>query len=242
MGIVKIVRDGLRIALALAAAAGAYLTVQYVGQRPWQPPVLIGLLSVMLVLERGWALVRWLSPLHSAFGDPDQEYSLLRALDRELSRSLRHDAPLVVVAVHGKRNLSLPTIEKTLRISDIVIQGRRGHIMVLMTETAIEQAQVVMGRMAEHLPITAVAMADERAVAALAGATAFGTRRQSSKNTAHGRTQAMVRALQLGVFRARARIKHDQPTPIYVLTPADVLAATNTTNDRAIDDFTQHVA
>lgn len=238
----KFVRAGLQITLVLVATAALYLTVLYMLQRPWQPEVLLGLLILALGFERGWAFVRWLNPLHGTFGNADQEYSLLRALDRELSRSLRHDAPLVVVAVHGKRTLAVRTIEKILRISDIVIPGHNGHIMVIMTETSLDQAHLVMSRMAEHLPIIALAMADERAVAPLAGATPFGVRKAAPQNPAQGRTLAMVRALQLGVFRARARIKRDEPTPIYVLTPADVLAATNTTNDRAMEDFTQHVA
>ncbi|HKD74597.1 MAG TPA: hypothetical protein VKB76_03850, partial [Ktedonobacterales bacterium] len=116
-------RNGLRLTLALLLVAGCYLGLAALLRQPVAVPYLIGTLALGVALERLWLLVRWLSPLRGTFGDPDQEVALVRAVERELSRSLRYKAPLVVVAFHGRRNLTRQAVSSMVRFSDIVICG-----------------------------------------------------------------------------------------------------------------------
>jgi hypothetical protein len=82
-------RNGLRLVFALALVAGCYFGLATLLRQPIAVPYLIGTLSLGVAVERLWMLVRWLSPLRGTFGDPDQEVALVRAVERELSRSLR---------------------------------------------------------------------------------------------------------------------------------------------------------
>ncbi len=235
-------RDLARLVLLAGAAVGAYSGVARLGRQPVQAAVVVGLVLLAVAVERLWAFVRWMSPLRGQFGEPDQEIALLRAIERELSRSLRHDAPLTVVALRGRRGLKTRAVAAMLRTSDIVIRGRGRHIVVLMTETARDNARLVIERMVERLPISAVAIADHTVITPGAQLSGFGARHQARQTSIHGPTLALARGLQLGLFRAEARARRGRPAPIYDLSAADVLAATTTHNRRSMDDLTQRVA
>jgi hypothetical protein len=231
-------------------AVGAYLAVAATLHQPPQGALIVGLVLLAVGIAALWALVRWLSPLHGLFGEPDQEMALVRVLERELARALRHQAPLVIVAVRGRGRLSPRAVRAQLRASDIVLRGRGAHLVVLMTETGLDQAHLVMERMVQSLPIHAVAMTDEQAVKAGVGVadsdgvaiTGFGARYQARRQTAHGPSVALLRGLQLGIFRARARVRRAQPAPIVIIGPGEMRAANQISSARPLDDLTERVA
>ncbi len=235
-------RNGLRTALALVLVAGGYLGLATLLHQPIATPYLVGSLLLGLAVERLWLLVRWLSPLRGTFGDPDQEVALVRAVERELSRSLRYKAPLVVVAFHGRRKLTRQAVAAMLRFSDIVICGRNNHIVVLMTETTIEKVRATVLRMIERLPVRGAAIADEHVITPATSLAGFGARHHKQVASAHGPTLALLQGLRLGVFRSEARSRRNRPATLYELSPADLVAANATTNHRAMDDLTQHIA
>lgn len=236
------VRQGLRAVGWLIAVGSAYLAIMRSVGQPAQIPILLGLLIMALGVEALWAVVRWLSPLRGTFGEPDQELALVRVMERELSRSLRHQAPLVIVAMQGRWNLTRRAVSAELRLSDIVMRGRGRHLLILMTETQLEQAQLVLERMVDKLPIRAVAMTNEQAVQSGAAVGGFGGRYEARDTTAHGPTLALLRGLQLGLFRAQARTQRDQPAPIYVLGPNEMVKANATATERPLADLTKRVA
>ena len=121
---------GLRLAGALALLAGIYGCLSAVLHQPLSAVALVGILVGALAVEIAWLYLRWLSPLHSWFGDSDQELSLVRAVERELSRSLRHHAPLVVVAFRGKRGLRRAAVVKMLRFREWQSSRVDGRIVV----------------------------------------------------------------------------------------------------------------
>ena len=229
------------VALLIVVASGYLATVRLMGQRI-EISVLLGLLILVLGAEALWGLVRWLSPLHGIFGALDQELSLVRVMERELSRSLRHQAPLVIVAIQGRWNLSRKAVVAHLRISDIVLRGHGQHLLILMTETQLDQAQLVLKRMVQQLPIHAVAMTNEEAVQAGTTTGSFGGRYAARGTVAYGPSLALMRGLRLGLFRARARTRAGQPAPIYVLGPQEFITANATTTARPLDDLTERVA
>jgi hypothetical protein len=238
----NILRQIVVAGLLLLTITALYLGVLWrMEQRP-QIPILLGLWLLALGVEALWSLVRWLSPLRGIFGEPEQELQLVRVMERELSRSLRHRAPLVIVAVLGRRRLSRKAVMDKLRLSDIAIVGRGRHMVILMTETRLEQAEMVMERMAAQLPIRAIAMTNEQAVQAGALIGDFGGRYRAQGGTAHSPTLALMRGLQLGLFRSRTRSRHGEPAPIYILGPQAMITANTTDSTRALADFTQRVA
>lgn len=235
-------RTALRLALAGGATAAAYLGARATLGRPASPATLAALVLAALALTAGWSALRRLQALRGVFGAQDQEAAVLRTLERELSRSLRHDAPLVVAALHGRRGLRWRDVQAQLRDSDIVLRGHRGRLIIVMTETRIGPARAVLERMAQQLPIRAVALVDERAVRpgiALAGADA---RFRAHRQPMQAPTLALLRALRLGLFRAEARARPDAPAAIYRLDAASVVAANDSANQSALDDLTRRVA
>jgi hypothetical protein len=220
----------------------AYRGVAWLMHQPMQPIIVLGLTLLALGAEALWSLLRWLGPLRGRFGTPNQESSLVRSLDRELSRALRHRAPLVMVAVMGKRGLTPRALSARLRTSDIVIRGRARHLIILMTETQMEQAQSVLERMALNLPIRAIAMLDEATVRGGLATIGFDARYRTRQNEAYGSVAAVLRGLQLGLFRARAQARPDQPAPIVVIGPGDLRDANTRSTARPLDDLTQRVA
>lgn len=180
----EIARTASMIAAVVVAGYGiaATLAHQHVNLA-----VALGLALLALGVGALWSLVRWLSPLRGRFGTADQESSLVRSLDRELSRTVRHGAPFVMVAVLGKRSLTLGAIHARLRTSDIAIRGRSHHYIILMTETRMEQAQSVMERMALSLPIRAIAMLDETTVRSGMTAVGFDARYKSVTRQGQGK-------------------------------------------------------
>jgi hypothetical protein len=235
-------RQGLRLFVACAAPAGLYLGLGLLIHQPMSAPLLVGLILLGAAIEGMWIYIRWLSPLRATFGDPDQEIALVRALERELSRSLRYKAPLVVVALHGKRGLTKHAIATMLRFSDIVIRGRNQHMVILMTETPLANARVVVERMIERLPVRGAAIADEHVITPATSLAGFGARHHKQQSSTHGPTLALLQGLRLGIFRSEARSGHQQPTVLYELSPDDLIAANATTNARSMEDLTQHVA
>jgi hypothetical protein len=203
-------------------------------------PVAIGLGLLAFIAEGVWLFMRWLSPLRGLFGTPDREISLWRALERELSRSMRHGSPLVIVGMRLKRKVSVPNIEALLRYSDIVTYGRGGFVIVLMTETRIDQAKIVIQRFVDRLPVRAIVVADEHALSSRSALVGVGLRHNVQSE--HMPTIALVQGLRLGLFRAEARARKDEPAPVYILSANDVLEANATTNQRAMQDFTRRVA
>ena len=231
-----------RTVALLIVVAGSYLgALHLMGQRP-QIPMLVALLILAVGGEALWALVRWLSPLRGIFGTPEQELSLVRVMERELSRSLRHHAPLVIVVIVGRWRLSRRAVIAHLRISDIVLRGRGQHLLILMTETQLAQAQMVLERMVLQLPIHAVAMTNEEAVRAGTTTGSFGGRYLAHEIAAYGPSLALMRGLRLGLFRARARTRSGQPASIYVLGPQELVLANATTTARPLADLTDRVA
>src|SRR5579875_921941 len=235
-------RQIARAVLLAGIAVVAYIAVVAAMDSHFQPPIAIGLALLAVGSEALWAVVRWLSPLRGMFGEPDQELALVRTLEREISRSLRHQAPLVIVAVLGRWNLKLRDVSERLRTSDIVLRGRGKHFIILMTETRLEQAQLVMERMALNLPLRAIDMTDDAAIKAGAAVVGFGARYRTQYKTAHGPSLALLRGLQLGVFRARARARPDQPAPIVIVGPGEMRHANIIGSARPMDDLTHRVA
>ncbi|MBA3824772.1 MAG: hypothetical protein H0X24_12865 [Ktedonobacterales bacterium] len=226
----------------------AALTVgSYLGLARWQHQTVQGLVVATLILvvtgiEALWFVIRWFSPLGGWFGDVDQEQALLRALERELSRSLRQGWHLTVVGVLGTWRLRLPDVRAKLRLSDIVIRGRGGHLIILMTDTEIEQGQFVMERMAQHLPIRAVALTDEHAVPAGMALVGIGSRYRNQEATADAPTIALLRGLQLGLFRARARRVPGAAAPVVQVGAAAMVQANASATERPLLDLTRRVA
>jgi hypothetical protein len=232
-------RQLARAVLLAGIAVVAYIAVMATMSSHFQPPIAIGLALLAVGSEALWAVARWLSPLRGMFGEPDQELALVRTLEREISR---HQAPLVIVAVLGRWNLKLRDVSERLRTSDIVLRGRGKHFIILMTETRLDQARLVMERMALNLPLRAIAMTDDAAIKAGAAIVGFGARYRTQYKTAHGPSLALLRGLQLGVFRARARARPDQPAPIVIVGPGEMRHANITGSARPMDDLTRRVA
>jgi hypothetical protein len=236
------VRQIARAALLAGIAIVAYVAIIVaLGQRA-QPSIMFGLALLALGTEALWAVVRWLSPLRGMFGEPDQELALVRTLEREISRSLRHQAPLVIVAVLGRWNLSPRAVSERLRTSDIVLRGRGKHFIILMTETQREQAQLVMERMALNLPLRAIALTDDAAIKAGSAIVGFDARYRTQHSTANGPSVALLRGLQLGIFRSRAHTRHGQPAHIVIIDPGAMRGANITSAARPLDDLTRRVA
>ena len=233
---------GLRLAGALALLAGIYGCFAAVLHQPLSAVALVGILVGALAVEIAWLYLRWLSPLHSWFGDSDQELSLVRAVERELSRSLRHHAPLVVVAFRGKRGLRRAAVVKMLRFSDIVLVGSDRHIVILMTETTRENARAVVERMIEQLPVRGAVMADQTVITPATTLAGFQARHHIQEATTHSPTLALLQGLRLGLFRSETRARGGQPAVLYDLVDDDVIAANATTNQRSMDDLTRQVA
>ena len=235
-------RQGLRLLVACAVPVGLYLGLVAILHQQVAAPMLVGAILMGAAIEGLWMYIRWLSPLRATFGDPDQEIALVRALERELSRSLRYKAPLVVVALHGKRGLTKHAIGTMLRFSDIVIRGRNQHMMILMTETPLANARVVVERMIEQLPVRGAAIADEHVITPATSLAGFGARHHKQQTSTHGPTLALLQGLRLGIFRSEARSAHNHAAVLYELSPDDLVAANATTNARSMEDLTKLVA
>jgi|GEM_PF-5059017 len=220
----------------------SYLGVCRLTHTTWSIIVLIGLCLLESMLHIAWWFVHWMSPLRGMFGNPDQEIALVRALERELARSLRHDAPLVIVALKGHRGLSRKDIVAFLRTSDIVIQGRNRSMVLLMTETPRDKGQQVLERLVVRFPVHAATIADQSVITPAANLTGFGARHQAQHKTSHTPTLALLGGLQLGLFRAALRIRKGQPPPIYSLTAADIVTVTSSANTNVLRDLTHRVA
>ncbi len=221
---------------------GSYLGLARWQHQPVQGMVVAGLVLLATGIEALWLLIRWLSPLGGWFGEVDQEQALVRALERELSRSLRHGLHLTVVGVLGTWRLRMRDVRAKLRLSDIVIRGRGGHIVILMTDTEIERGQFVMERMAQQLPIRAVALTDEHAVPAGMALVGINSRYSTQGTSQYAPTVALLRGLRLGLFRARARRVAGQPAPVVQIGPSAMVQANASATERPLMDLTRRVA
>ena len=219
-----------------------YLGSHRLFRTPLSLSVLIGLSILTTLLMLVWLFLRWMSPLRGVFGNPEQEMALIRAVERELSRSLRHGAPLVIVALEGKRGLSSKSLSTFLRTSDLVLRGQGRRFVLLMTETPLEHGNHVLERLVARFPVRAAVIASEQVITPATNLTGFGARHQARIKTAHAPTLALLRGLQLGLLRATLRIRKGEPPPIYQLTASDIRTATASTNERVVRDLTRRVA
>lgn len=237
-------RTGARFGLSrlIGLSAGLlYLGGAIAMARIPRPEILAGVMVGAAALAAGWTVARRHGPWRGGFGSLAHERELTRVIDREVARSLRHGAPLVVAALRLRERGALKAVRARLRQSDIIIQGRAGQLIVVMTETSLEHARPVFERMVRTVPVRAVALADAPALRpAIARDGSDARFRDPTARSAS--TDILLQALRLGLFRAEARVHAGQPAPIYTLDADGVIAANATTNQRALDDYTRRIA
>lgn len=215
---------GLRDLVFVSVIVGLYFTL--VGLLAHQTPnigvaVTLGLLA--LLIEGLWLFLRWMSPFRGVFGAPDRELSLWRVLERELSRSMRYGSPMVAVGMRLRHRVPASDVESLLRFSDIVTFGRANFVVIIMTETRIEQAETVIQRFVSRLPVQAIVMADTQVLASQSALT--GIEQRHNVQSEHLPTIALVQGLRLGILRAETHVSAHAPPPVYRLTAKDVREA-----------------
>ena len=180
--------------------------------------------------------------MRGGFGTVGQETTLLRVLDREISRSIRHGHPLVVALIKGNR-LKYQKVKDDFRTSDLVFKGLNGQYLVVLTETSLANGAFVLERFVQRYPVNSAAIIDAALIPSAARLVGVGSRYAAKAQSIASRPViALLRGLQLGLFRAQVRRRQDQPPPVYSVTPEDIRLAVSQSYERILDDLTKKVA
>jgi hypothetical protein len=123
---------------------------------------LIALLFTAYSSERLFALLKWMGPIIGTVDTREQERTLKRLIEHELSRSSRSGSPLVIAAIREEKRTSSHVIEQNLRNTDIVLRSSAGYLLVLMTDTTLEQASHAFKRLTGLVPIKDIVAMDQR--------------------------------------------------------------------------------
>jgi hypothetical protein len=240
---VNIARRLAYAALTVLGISLIYWTVLTVAQYRMQPTVLAALVLLALVIEFCWALARWRGPLHGVFGEPEQELAAVHVVQRELSRALRYDEPLTVVALHGSWRMTPRQMRSIFRASDILLRGHTGYVIALMPQTPIETGQAVIERLAQTFPLHAATLTDAAAVYEVMGNRRFHSRyNDNDQEDTREPAILVLRGLQVGIFRSKARKRAGQAAPVTVMTARSLQDMLNKTIETRVDEFTREIA
>ncbi len=206
----------------------------------------IGLgIGICLMLQARIMLIA-LSPACGYLGTIDQELRMARSLEREIARSIRYRAPLVILALTHQRNLPLAEVRAFLRASDIVIRGHRHHTLVILAETPGDIGEVITTRLIQHFAISAATMLDTSDLVAAGQLSEWSDMHRYIERCqqAEGDKSArlVLNALRLGIFRARVQTPHAASSMVYRLTRSDIMQANATKWRPPIAAFPERVA
>lgn len=191
----RTIHYGICFVLVLIPVLLLYGCVVFFFHLTVQLPVLIMLPFTALGVERFWSMLKWMSPVIGAVDTKEQERTRTRIIEYELSRSLRYGSHLTMAAIREKTRTSSHVIAKNLRNTDIVLRIPSGYLLVLMPDTNLEQAHVVVKRLNKFLSIKDVVLADEIMLQA-----AITTQKNSLKREKKGITAEEFRGICIRAF------------------------------------------
>jgi hypothetical protein len=134
------------VALVCAGTGASLAYLVYLAFEGWPSPVVY---YSMIVIGLGGALVtvRYgrLGPFEGEFGSPAVEAQIKDQLTREASRAMRFGRQFTVLAIRLDAHANVEW-ERAVRMVDQVIQCRRGIVLVLLPETSVEGAMMLLQR------------------------------------------------------------------------------------------------
>src|SRR5207248_608048 len=157
----------IRFAIVLVLTLFFYLGVSFLFHQAVQLPTLITLLFTAVCAERLWVLLEWIGPVVGTMNKKKQEQDQKQILEFLLECSLRYGSPLTIAAVQSKKRVSLHVVSRFLRKTDIVLRSTAGYLLIFLPFTTLEQVPSAFKRLAAHLPIKGLVIADVNMLQAL---------------------------------------------------------------------------
>jgi hypothetical protein len=157
---VRTIHYSIRFAIVLVLTLLFYLGVTLLFYQAVQLPALLTLLFIAVGTERLWVLLEWIGPVVGTMNQKKQEQEQKQIIEYMMECSLRYGSPLVIVAMRGKKRVSLHVVARSFRKSDIVLRSTAGYLLVLMPFTTFEHASIPLKRLTSQLPIKEVVVTD----------------------------------------------------------------------------------
>jgi hypothetical protein len=217
----RTIHYSIRFAIVLVTVSLFYLGVTFLFREAIQLSALITLPFTTVCAERLWVLLEWIGPVVGTMNKKKQEQEQKQILEFLLECSLRYGSPLTIAAMESKKRVSLHVVSRFLRKSDIVLRSTAGYLLILMPFTALEQAPFAFKRLAAHLAIKDVVMADVNMLQALVAVQQTNNNAETREITPRELRIICFQALDAKVADIKASKKKSDVPVIYNLVAPD---------------------